>query len=267
MQLFDTHNHLNADQFLGRESEVLAAAKAHDVAFMAVVGFDEKTIERSLQLSRRYPEVISVLGWHPTEAYRYTQAIEDALIAQLSEAKVQMLGEIGLDYYWDKQHKDQQAKVFRRLIAIAKEHHLPITIHNRDATEDVYQILKEEGVPAAGGIMHSFGESLDAAYRFLDLGMHLSFSGVVTFKKAEEVREVAKMVPADRLLIETDAPYLAPHPFRGKENQPAYVRYVAEMLAQVREVDLTEIAEITSHNAFKLFNWYPPTDTCPDKGV
>lgn len=260
MKLFDTHTHLNAETFAGREGEVIERAKDYDVHYMAVVGFDYLTIQKSLDLSRDYSNLISVCGWHPTESYGFDKRAEDFLEASLAQPKVQMLGEIGLDYYWDTSTKSDQERAFRRQLAMAKNLHLPITIHNRDATEDCYRILKEEGIPNEGGIMHSFGEGPEWAARFLDLGMHISFSGVVTFKKTEEVRQAAKIVPADRLLIETDAPYLAPVPKRGKENQPAYVRYVAEVLSQVRDVSLADLALVTSQNAFKLFNWYPEGD-------
>lgn len=257
MKLFDTHNHLNAKQFDGIEDEIIEQARQNDVEYLAVVGFDEETIDKSLALSAQHANIISVLGWHPTEAYRYNRAIEKMLELKLDQDKVQMLGEIGLDYYWDASTKQVQEKVLRRLIAMAKEHHLPITIHNRDATADVYRILKDEGIPNEGGIMHSYGESEEEVYKFLDLGMHISFSGVLTFKKTEEVRRAAKVVPADRLLIETDAPYLAPVPKRGKRNEPAYVKYVAQVLAEVREMPLEDLARLTTQNAFDLFKWYP----------
>lgn len=254
-RLFDTHTHLNATAFKGQEDQIIQQAHEQGVGYFAVVGFDRETIERSLALSERYDEIISVIGWHPTEAYCYNGEVERWIEQQLEHPKVKMYGEIGLDYHWDTSTKAEQWRVFRRQIAIAKEHNLPITIHNRDATDDVYQILKEEGIPDAGGIMHSFGEGVDDAKRFLDLGMHLSFSGVLTFKKTEEVRQAAAIVPDHRLLIETDAPYLAPEPMRGKQNQPAYVRYVAERLAQVRQMSYADLAALTTQNAFELFRW------------
>ncbi|MGF3076406.1 TatD family hydrolase [Facklamia sp. P12955] len=257
MKLFDTHTHLNVSQFHGKEEEYLQRAKEAGVGFLAVVGFDRPTIDRSLTLSQEHKHLISVVGCHPTETIYYDQTFEDDLHKWLELDRVKMLGEIGLDYHWDTSPKDIQAKVFRRQIAIAKEHNLPITIHNREATKDCYRILKEEGLPAAGGIMHSFGEGPEEAKRFLDLGMHLSFSGVVTFKKTEDVRQAAAITPLDKLLIETDAPYLAPVPMRGKQNEPAFVKYVAEKLAEVRNLSVEEVARITSENAFKLFNWQP----------
>lgn len=255
MKLFDTHTHLNAAQFVGEEAEVIERARQQQVAYMAVVGFDAPTIQRSLALSEQFEHLISVVGWHPTEAQTYTPQVEQQLHEWLTHPRVKMLGEIGLDYYWDTSYIEMQQAVFRRQIAIAKEHNLPITIHNRDATADVYRILKEEGIPQAGGIMHSFGGTAEEALRFVDLGMHISFSGVLTFKKSDSVREAARVVPLERLLIETDAPYLAPVPHRGKQNEPAFVRYVAETLAQVRDLPLTEIAQVTTNNAFQLFKW------------
>lgn len=257
MKLFDTHTHLNADQFDGMENEIVAQALEAGVHYLAVVGFDTKTIQKSLALSQAFSNIISVIGCHPTEAANYNLHFEQQLIKDLQGPKVKMLGEIGLDYYWDTAHPHVQKEVFRRQIAIAKEMNLPITIHNRDATEDTYQLLKQEGVPAAGGIMHSFGGNAEEAKAFLDLGMHLSFSGVLTFKKSQHVREAATIVPQDRLLIETDAPYLAPVPYRGKQNQPAYVVEVAKVLADLRGWDLEKTASITSANAFRLFKWEP----------
>lgn len=251
--IFDTHTHLNAEQFQDDIPETVARAKDLDVTEMAVVGFDTPTIAKSLALSQQYPEVYSIIGWHPTEAGKYTEDIEQQLKAQLTLPKVVGLGEIGLDYYWMEDPEDVQERVFRRQIALAKEFHLPISIHTRDAMADTYRILKEEGVPERGGIMHSFSGDAAWAEKFLALGMHLSFSGVVTFKKATEVQEAAQHVPFDRLLVETDAPYLAPVPYRGKRNEPGYTRYVAEKIAELRGVSLEEVAEKTTQNAHRLF--------------
>ncbi|MGY3748034.1 TatD family hydrolase [Vagococcus salmoninarum] len=251
--IFDTHTHLNVEQFKDDLVETMARSRELGVTEMAVVGFDTPTIEKSLELSQTYPEIYSIIGWHPTEAGSYSKAIEDKLQSQLTEPKVVALGEIGLDYYWMNDPKEVQAKVFRRQIAIAREHNLPISVHTRDAIEDTYQILKEENIQNVGGIMHSFSGDVEWMKRFLDLGMHISLSGVVTFKKATEVHEVAQAVPLERLLIETDAPYLAPMPYRGKRNEPGYTRYVAEKVAELREMTVEDVAKITRQNAFELF--------------
>lgn len=257
MKLFDTHTHLNVKQFNGIEDQIIKQAYEKHVHYMAVVGFDEPTIEKSLELSNRYANIMSVIGLHPTESEHYNDAFETYLVERLPLAKVYMLGEIGLDYYWDQASKAAQDAAFRRQIDIAKQFNLPITIHNREATADVYRILKEKGLPPRGCIMHSFGEGPEWADKFLALGCHLSFSGVLTFKKTDAVREAAKLVPENKLLIETDAPYLAPVPFRGKRNEPAYVYYVAETLATVRGRSIEEIADITTQNAFALFGYTP----------
>ncbi|MGM0214793.1 TatD family hydrolase [Enterococcus sp. AZ109] len=251
--LFDSHTHLNAEQFKDEISETVERAKELGVTEMAVVGFEEPTIEKSLELSQTYDGIYSIIGWHPTEAGSYTKAVEEKLIKQLTLPKVVALGEIGLDYHWMEDPKEVQDKVFRRQIAIAKEMNLPISIHTRDAIEDTYKVLKEEDIREIGGIMHSFSGDDEWAKRFLDLGMHISFSGVVTFKNAPNVQAAAKIVPLDKILVETDAPYLAPMPYRGKRNEPGYTRYVAEKVAELREMPLEEIAKHTTENAHRLF--------------
>ncbi|MBV7391127.1 TatD family hydrolase [Enterococcus sp. ALS3] len=251
--IFDSHTHLNAEQFNDDIPETVARAKELGVTEMAVVGFDTETITKSLQLNQTYEGIYSIIGWHPTEAGSYTKEIETDLIEKLTLPKVVALGEIGLDYYWMEDSKEVQAKVFQRQIAIAKEMNLPISIHTRDAIEDTYKILKEADIREIGGIMHSFSGSDEWAKRFLDLGMHISFSGVVSFKKATDVQAAAKIVPLDKLLVETDAPYLAPVPYRGKRNEPGYTRYVVEKIVELRNLPWEEVAEITRNNAHQLF--------------
>ncbi|MBO0444774.1 TatD family hydrolase [Enterococcus ureilyticus] len=251
--IFDSHTHLNAEQFNEDIPETIQRAKELGVTEMAVVGFDTPTIEKSLELSQQYKEIKSIIGWHPTEAGSYTPEIEKKIQQLLTTPKVVALGEIGLDYYWMEDPKEVQDRVFRRQIAIAKEMNLPISIHTRDAMEDTYKILKEEDIRDIGGIMHSFSGDPEWMAKFLEMGMHISLSGVVTFKKALEVQEVAKAVPLDRLLVETDAPYLAPVPYRGKRNEPGYTRYVVEKIAELREVPFEEIAKQTTTNAHRLF--------------
>ena len=253
IELFDTHTHLNVEEFDGEVAEVVSRAKALDVQKFAVVGFDTPTIAKALELSRNYEEIYAIIGWHPVEAKFYTPEIEAKLIKQLTLPKVVAMGEMGLDYYWDTSPKSDQERVLRRQIAIARELKLPISIHNRDATEDVYRILKEERVHEIGGIMHSYNGDVEYMNRFLELEMYISFSGVVTFKNAPQVRECAKMVPSNRYLVETDAPYLAPVPYRGKRNEPAYTHYVAKTIAAERELSYEQVAAETTKNAKRLF--------------
>lgn len=251
--LFDTHTHINVDKFKGEEAEAIERARENDVTRMAVVGFDTETIKKSLELSRDYEGVYSIIGWHPTEAATYTDAVENQLIEQLKGDKIVAMGEMGLDYYWDTAPKSVQHDAFRRQIRVAKELNLPVSIHNRDATEDTYKILKEEHAGDTGGIMHSFNLDTYWMEKFLDIGMHISLSGVVTFKNAPEVKDVAKQAPFEKLLVETDAPYLAPMPNRGKRNEPAYVKHVAEEIAKQRGLSFEEVAKQTTQNAMRLF--------------
>ncbi|MEY8292556.1 TatD family hydrolase [Carnobacteriaceae bacterium 52-44] len=252
--LFDTHAHLNVKQFAEDEAEVIQRAKDHGVSRIAVVGFDHETIAKALELSKTYKGIYPMVGWHPTEAGSYSDEVEEKLIKLIQTENIVAMGEMGLDYHWMEDPKEVQIESFRRQIRVAKELKLPITIHNRDSTEDVYRVLKEEHVEDIGGIMHSFNLTPEWQERFLNLGMHISYSGVLTFKNAPEVKESAKRVPLDKVLIETDSPYLSPMPYRGKRNEPSYVRFVAEEFAELREMPLEEIAKITTHNANKLFN-------------
>src|SRR5690625_2316784 len=251
--LFDSHVHLNVKQFAEDEAEVIQRAKEHGVSRIAVVGFNHETIAKALELSKSYEGIYPIVGWHPTEAGSYSDEVEEKLIHLLQTEKIVAMGEMGLDYHWMEDPKPVQIEAFRRQIRVAKELDIPITVHNRDSTEDVYQVLKEEHVGDVGGIMHSFNLTPEWQERFLDLGMHISYSGVLTFSNAPEVKESAKVVPLDKVLIETDAPYLSPMPYRGKRNEPSYVRFVAEELAELREMSVEEIAKITTKNANQLF--------------
>ncbi|WHX75458.1 TatD family hydrolase [Bacillus safensis] len=251
--LFDTHAHLNAEQYNEDLEQVIERAKSEKVEKIVVVGFDRPTITRAMELIEEYDFIYAAIGWHPVDAIDMTD--EDlAWIKDLSQhEKVVAIGEMGLDYYWDKSPKDVQKEVFRRQIALAKEVKLPIVIHNRDATEDVVTILKEEGAAEVGGIMHCFTGSLETAKACMEMNFYISFGGPVTFKNAKKPKEVVKEIPSDKLLIETDCPYLTPVPFRGQRNEPSYVKYIAEQIAELREISFEELAELTTKNAKKVF--------------
>lgn len=251
--IFDSHTHLNSDKFAGEVPKLLERAKKLDVTEFAVVGFDMESNQRSLALSAEYQNIWSIIGWHPTEVKTYSRDAEKTLEQQLEDPKAVAVGEIGLDYYWMEDPKEAQEKLFRRQIAIAREHQLPVAIHCRDAFADTYRILKEERIHELGGIMHSFNGDPEWMKHFLELGMHISFSGVVTFKNAPEVQAAAKEVPLERLLVETDDPYLTPVPYRGKRNEPGYTRYVVEKIAELRDVPWQKIAAQTFQNTAALF--------------
>ena len=254
MKIFDTHTHLNVEEFAGREEEELQLAAEMGVSKINIVGFDRLTIERALELADSYDQLYATIGWHPTEAGTYDEAVEAYLLDKLRHPKVVALGEIGLDYHWMTAPKDVQERVFRRQIQLSKELNLPFVVHTRDALDDTYEIIKSEGVGPRGGIMHSYSGSLEMAERFIQLGMMISFSGVVTFKKALDVQEAAQKLPLDKILVETDAPYLAPVPKRGHENRTAYTRYVVDKIAELRGLTTEEVAQVTYENALRIFN-------------
>lgn len=251
--LFDTHVHLNAEQFNEDLQEVIDRASAEGVTNMVVVGFDEETIKKAIELAETYDFIHASVGWHPVDAVDMTPEHLEWLKELSSHPKVVALGEMGLDYYWDKSPKEIQKEVFRKQIRLAKEVKLPIIIHNRDATADIVEILKEENAGEVGGIMHCYSGSVETALECIDMNFYISLGGPVTFKNAKKPKEVAEAIPLDRLLVETDCPYLTPHPYRGKRNEPAYVKLVAEEIAGLKGLTLEEVAEATAQNAKKLF--------------
>jgi len=252
--LFDTHVHLNVKQFDQDRRQVIERAKEAGVENMVVVGFDHETIPKAIALAEQFDFIYAAVGWHPVDAIDFTSQELDWLEELSKHSKVVALGEMGLDYHWDKSPKDVQKDVFRTQIRLAKKLNMPIIIHNREATEDIIEILQDEDAKTVGGIMHCYNDSPDYIQACLEMNFYLSLGGPVTFKNAPLPKEVAKRVPLDRLLIETDCPFLAPHPNRGKRNEPAYVRLVAEQIAELRGLSLEEVAKATTDNAHRVFN-------------
>jgi TatD DNase family protein len=249
----DTHVHLNADQYDEDLTEVIERAIENKVTKMVVIGFDRKTIERAMALAETYDFIYAVVGWHPVDAIDCTE-VDLKWIEELSaHPKVVGIGETGLDYYWDKSPKEIQQDVFRKQIRLAKKVNLPIIIHNRDATEDVLRILKEEDAKTTGGVMHCFSGSVETARESIEMNFMISLGGPVTFKNAKKPKQVAELISLDHLMIETDAPYLAPHPYRGKRNEPSYVPLVAEEIARLKGISVEEVAQATTRNAEKFF--------------
>ncbi|WP_040928169.1 TatD family hydrolase [Nosocomiicoccus massiliensis] len=253
--LIDTHVHLNADQYEGEVDAVIERAKENGVEKFVVIGFDRKTIERTMELIEAYDEVYGVIGWHPVDAIDCTDKDLEWIESLSNHEKIVAIGEIGLDYHWDKSPKDVQKEVFIKQIELAKRVNLPIVIHNRDADEDTIDILEAHDAKSVGGIMHSFHNGTDEQIdRVLNMGFYVSLAGVITFKNVKRPKEVAQYVPLDRLLVETDAPYLTPHPFRGKRNEPKLVRLVAEEIAQLRGISVEEVEKATTENAKRIYN-------------
>lgn len=254
MKMFvDTHVHLNADQYEEDLQEVIDRALEAKVERMVVIGFDRKTIERTMQLIEQYDFVYGVIGWHPVDAIDCTQQDLEWIEQLASHPKIVGIGETGLDYYWDKSPKDVQQELFRKQIQLAQKINLPIVIHNRDATGDVVQILREENAASVGGVMHCFRGSVETARECIAMNFMISLGGPVTFKNARLPKEVATEIALEHLMIETDAPYLAPHPHRGKRNEPAFVPLVAEEIARLKGLTIEEIAQATTANAKNFF--------------
>jgi TatD DNase family protein len=257
--LFDTHAHLNAKEFDEDRDEVITRARENGVSTIVNIGFNAETIPTCLELAERYDFIYAVVGWHPQDAKDMTDEHLEWLEELSRHPKVVGLGEMGLDYYWDTSPRDVQAEVFRKQIRLARKLQMPIVIHNRDAHQDVITILREEKAAEVGGIMHCFSGSWETAKMALDMNFYISFGGPLTFKNAKQPKEVAAKVPIERLLIETDCPYLTPHPFRGKRNETGYVRYVCEEMANIRGLSYEEMAAITAENARRLFRLPPST--------
>lgn len=247
--LIDTHAHLDSPKFDNDRAEVIARAQEAGIDTIVNIGFNRETIPSTMALAEQYPFIFAAIGWHPTDAVDMKLEQDLAWIEQLcSHPKVVAIGEIGLDYYWDTSPKELQHTVFREQIRLARRLNKPIVIHNRDAHEDILRLLKEEKASEVGGIMHCFSGSWETAKQCLDMNFYISFGGPVTFKNARVPKEVLERVPMDRLLLETDSPYLAPHPYRGQRNESAFVRLVAETAAEIKGLTLEDLANRTSEN-------------------
>jgi TatD DNase family protein len=260
MGLVDSHCHLNFDP-LGKELDaVLHRARDAGVTHMLCVAVTVEKLPEVIAIAEAHATVFASVGVHPDHAEDKDPSVAE-LVALADHPRVVAIGETGLDYFRLKGDLEWQRERFRRHIRAARETGKPLIIHTREAAEDTIRILREESAQEVGGVMHCFTESREVASAALDLGFYISFSGIVTFRNADVLRSVAAQVPANRLLVETDAPYLAPMPHRGKTNEPAYVRHVAELLATLRGTSLEEISAQTSANFFSLFTAAKPVDS------
>ncbi len=248
----DSHCHLDFPDLASSLDELLVNMQISQVTHALCVGVNLENFPRVLALAESHSNLFASVGVHPDYEDTAEPAVEQ-LLKLADHAKVVALGETGLDYFRLKGDLEWQRERFRRHIRAARQCGKPLIIHTRAAAEDTLRIMEEEGAASVGGVMHCFTESWEIARRALDLNFYISFSGIVTFKNAAIIKEVAKKVPADRMLIETDSPYLAPVPHRGETNQPAFVRHVAEEIARLRETTLAEIAAVTTNNFFNLF--------------
>lgn len=253
-RVYDSHTHLNDDAFYGDVPAFIARAAHYGVDEMNIVGSNHVLNTRAIKLGHQYPHLHPLVGWHPEDISGWNDDSKAELREQLTDPLVVGVGEIGLDYFNDEHSPhDQQAAIFEEQLAWARELNLPVSIHCRDAIEDTYAILKNAHVGEFGGVMHSFSGSAEWAEKFMDLGMMISFSGVVSFKRATDVHEAALAVPLDRMLVETDAPYLTPSPYRGKQNEPGFTKFTVGAIAELKQLDWEKVAYTTYHNAQRLF--------------
>ncbi|XIF20536.1 MAG: TatD family deoxyribonuclease [Acetilactobacillus jinshanensis] len=253
MRLFDSHTHLNDKPFRGHVQHYVDHAHKLGVHKMCIAGSNEQMNDDALKIAHQYPGVYAIIGWHPEELKNYNPDQEAKLKQQLHDPSVVGVGEIGLDYYENQTKHALQKKIFARQIEFAKAMHLPVQIHTRRAFQDTYDILKAEHVEQIGGVIHSFDGNPYWVKKFLSLGMDVSYSGIASFKSAHDVHDAVKMTPLSRMLVETDAPCLAPVPYRGHQNEPANVLYTTEAVARLRDTTPDKIAEPTYENACRLF--------------
>jgi TatD DNase family protein len=251
--LIDTHTHLDMPEFDSDRDEVIARARSAGLAAMITVGINLDSARSALDLVEQYDFIYCALGVHPHEAKHWNPMVGGELSGLLDHPRAVAVGETGLDFFRDHSPRRDQRRAFHEQIAIARDKSLPVVVHDRDAHKEVLDILKEEGADAVGGVIHCFSGDVAMAERCLDMGFYISIPGIITFPKAEEIRRVVRATPLDRLLVETDAPYLAPVPFRGKRNEPAYVAYTAAELARIKEIPLEEAGRATARNAKALF--------------
>ncbi len=232
--------------------DVLQRMRDNDVGVAVCIGVNLEDFPNVLALAEEHVQLYATVGVHP-EYTDVEEPDEAKLVALAQHSKVIAIGETGLDYYWQKDQPEWQRERFRTHIRAARRCSKPLVVHTRDSAADTLRVLKEEGADAVGGVMHCFTESWDIARLALDLGFYLSFSGIVTFKNATIVKDVAQKCPLDRILVETDSPYLAPVPYRGKPNEPAYVRHVAEEIAKLRSISIESVHQATTDNFYTLF--------------
>lgn len=253
--LIDSHCHLDEARFDGETADVIARAHASGVEAMITIGASDgvRMNYSAIAIADAHPNVYATVGVHPHDAAIVTPAVLDELAGLARHPKVVAIGETGLDYYYDNSPREVQQEIFRNFIGLARTLGLPLSIHLRDAYDDAVRILREERANEIGGVIHCFSGDRPLARAFLDLEFDLSFSGVVTFKNADELRAVAREVPADRYMVETDAPFLAPIPMRGKRNEPAFVAWTAAAIAEQRNETLARVATATSENVKRRF--------------
>lgn len=250
--VFDSHAHYDADQFDEDRDKLLSSMLENGVGTILNVGADWDSVTEVVELARKYPHVYAAVGLHPDEVGILDEEKFAFLREQCKEEKVVAVGEIGLDYYWDNESHDIQKKWFIRQLELARERNLPVIIHSRDAAEDTLKIMKEHA-QGLRGVIHCFSYSKELAKEYVKMGFHIGIGGVVTFKNGKKLKEIAQEIPLERMLLETDCPYLAPVPYRGKRNLSLYIPYIAQEIANLRGISYEEVVAQTEQNAKELF--------------
>ena len=251
--IFDTHAHYDDKQFDQDREELLASMKDNGIGTIVDVGSNMETSTWIVEAVTRYPMMYGAVGVHPSDTAELKESDIDTLKKYAAMDRILAIGEIGLDYYWDEPERSIQKKWFEAQIELARDVKLPIIIHSRDAAKDTYDIMKALHAEEIGGVVHCFSYSKEMARQFLDMGFYIGIGGVLTFKNAKKLKEVAKYVPLDRILLETDCPYMAPEPHRGKRNSSIYLPYVAETLATIKGVDVEEVYQTTRENGKQMY--------------
>ncbi|MGL5188617.1 MAG: TatD family hydrolase [Cetobacterium sp.] len=249
MKLVDTHCHLDNEKFDEDRLEVIERIK-ENLEFCVNIGYDLASSKKSLELAKEYDFIYAVIGVHPIDIAEYSEEVEKELEILGKNSKVVAIGEIGLDYHWMTEPKEVQQERFKRQLELAERLNKPVVIHTRDAMEDTVNILKE--YPNITGVIHCYPGSLETAKQLVDR-FYLGIGGTLTFKNSKKAVEVVKDIPLDRIVIETDCPYLTPEPFRGKRNEPIYVEYVAKKIAEIKEISVEDVTKVTTENAKKLY--------------
>ncbi len=253
MMIFDTHAHYDDEAFDGDRELLLEKMAEKGIGRIVNIGADLDSTKQSAALAEKYDFIYAAAGVHPSDTDHMTEADMDCLRSTARCDKVVAIGEIGLDYHYPDIDKASQKKWFQRQLALAEEMKLPVVIHSRDAAQDTLAIMQENHAERIGGVIHCFSYGWEMAKIYLDMGFYLGIGGVLTFKNAKKLKEVVQRAPIDRLVLETDAPYLAPEPFRGKRNESPYLSYVAEALAQLKGLPVESVVQITAENAEKLY--------------
>ena len=251
--IIDTHAHYDDESFDEDRDALIRGMRDHGVSKVLNAGASLSSAYEGLRLSEKYPEVYCALGVHPNEIAELTEADMDRIAADAALPKVAAIGEIGLEYHYEEPGRELQKRWFRRQIALARAVKLPIIVHSRDAAQDTLDILREERAEEAGGVIHCFSYSAEVAKICVSMGFYIGIGGVVTFKNGRKMKETVETVPMERILLETDSPYLAPVPYRGKRNCSWYLRYVAEEIGKLRGISTEEVIRITEENAYRAF--------------